>query len=54
MDLIRKPRPDDLVVWPDGTTCFYSELAEFQWKSDDYEIVVEGTDRWALLTEGGA
>lgn len=54
MDPIRKSKPDDIVVWPDGTVCFYSELSEFTWKSDDYEIVAEGTDRWRLLTEDRA
>lgn len=50
---IRAIKPDDLVVWPDGTTCFHSELAEMSHKSDDYEIVPESSDRWVDLINAG-
>jgi hypothetical protein len=36
----------DLIVWPDDTFCFAEELEEFSWKSDDYERIPFGTDRW--------
>ena len=25
-------------IWPDGTWCFLSELDDYGWKSDDYEV----------------
>ncbi len=40
---IRSISSEDLVVWPDGTTCFYHELEEFSHKSDDYQVVPQGT-----------
>lgn len=33
------PQAEDLVVWPDGTTCHYDELSEYSHMSDDYQIV---------------
>lgn len=41
-----KHDPDDIILWPDETWCFYSELWEFHWMSDDYEVISYGTDRW--------
>ncbi|QEG07624.1 hypothetical protein [Salmonella phage SE5] len=35
--------PDDIVVWPDDSWCFRSELEEYTWKSDDY--------RWILISD---
>ena len=26
-------------VWPDGTWCLEEEVGQFNWKSDDYEIL---------------
>lgn len=46
---IRKIESDDLVVWPDGTTCYYHELEEFSFMSDDYEVVPQGTARYLEL-----
>lgn len=40
---IRPISSEDLVVWPDGTTCFHHELSQFGHKSDDYEVVPQGT-----------
>lgn len=31
--------PDDLIIWPCGTSCFACELPEFGFMSDDYERV---------------
>ena len=28
-------------VWPDGTYCLKEDLAEYSWKSDDYEILTD-------------
>ena len=48
---IRKRSGDDLVVWPDGTTCFYSELSGFNHKSDDFQILTEGSPEWELVAQ---
>ena len=44
---------DDLIVWPDGTTCFRSELPEFIYMSDDFEVVPVDCLRWFELTQAG-
>lgn len=36
--------PDDVILWPDGCWCRRSDLHEFTWKSDDYEVIPE--DEW--------
>lgn len=46
------PGGDDLVLWADGTLCFYREVHEYTWMSDDYEVVPFGTDRWLELSKG--
>lgn len=40
-DVSVKPEPcgEDLLIWPDGTECNRSELAEFTHKSDDYMVI---------------
>ena len=45
---------DNLIVWPDGTTCFADDLKEFSYKSDDYEVVEFGTPEYyqALYEHG--
>ena len=48
---IRNISPEDLVVWPDGTTCFHYELEEFGHKSDDYQVVPQGTALYDELVE---
>lgn len=40
---------DDLIVWPDGTQCFRSEMAEYTHMSDDYEVVSFGSVRYNQL-----
>lgn len=50
---VRKVDPDDIVLWPDGTTCFVHERHEYNHKSDDYEIVPFNTPRWRELEDGG-
>jgi len=47
----RQSPGDDLIVWPDGTMCFASELDEYQHMSDDFERVAYSSDRWAFLVE---
>lgn len=40
---------DDLIVWVDGTQCFRSEVAEYTYMSDDYEVVSFGSVRYNQL-----
>jgi hypothetical protein len=35
----RAARPDDILRWPDGTTCHRYELPEFSHMSDDFEVL---------------
>lgn len=42
---------EDLIVWPDGTWCFVSDLPSMSWKSDDYEHIPCGSDRWRRILE---
>lgn len=42
-DMLQPLSPDDIVVWPDDSWCFRSELEEYTWKSDDY--------RWILISD---
>lgn len=30
---------DDLLIWPDDSWCYRSELHEMDWKSDDYYVL---------------
>lgn len=43
--------PDDIILWPDGDCCFADELHEFGYKSDDYEVIKLGTQRYDDLIE---
>ena len=47
---IRPISGDDLVLWPDGTTCYHRELPEYGHMSDDYEIIPVGSSRYEELT----
>lgn len=42
---------EDLIVWPDGTQCYRSEMGEYTHKSDDYEVVAFGSVRYNQLIE---
>ena len=37
--MIRRPKADDLCVWPDGTWCLVEDLGEYGHMNDDYELV---------------
>ena len=41
--------PDDICFWPDETWCFYSDILDFEYMGDDYEVIPFGTDRWDEL-----
>lgn len=49
--VLSEPSDDDLIVWPDGTTCYRSELSEFGYMSDDYEVIPVDTERYIALTK---
>lgn len=50
MGPVRPLQGGDIHRWPDGTWCFHEDLAEFEWMSDDYEVIPVGTPEWELLT----
>jgi hypothetical protein len=50
---IKLASPHDLLRWPDGTICARSELAEYDWMSDDFEVIVVDSPEWELLMEKG-
>ena len=37
---------DDVILWPDGAWCYRYELPEMSHKSDDYEVLHVGTERY--------
>lgn len=41
--------PSDLILWPDGTWCFKSELHEYSHMSDDYVVYPLMSDEWAAF-----
>lgn len=47
--MIQELSSEDLIVWPDGTTCFRHELWEYAHMSDDYEVVPVSSPRWDSL-----
>lgn len=44
--------PDDILLWPDGTWCYSSDLSEYAFMSDDYEVIKVGTIRHIKFLEG--
>lgn len=45
--------PEDIILWPDGDWCLLEDLEDYSWKSDDYEVLKEGTEQhssfvWAV------
>lgn len=50
---ITKASPDDILRWPDGTTCRRAdwEKGEYAWKSDDFEVITEKHPEYVLLGE---
>ena len=41
---------EDIFLWPDGVWCFRSDLSEYQYKSDDFEVVPFETPRWFQIS----
>ena len=38
--------PDDILIWPDGSSCFRSELHQMTHLSDDYVVLRHGSVMW--------
>jgi hypothetical protein len=41
---------DDVLVWPDGTWCYYFERAEYSHMSDDYRVIPYLNAEWFAVT----
>lgn len=39
-------KPDDVILWPDGTWCFHENRPEYSQMSDDYKTLYEGSAEW--------
>jgi len=37
---------DDICLWPDGTWCYWNEIGDYSYMSDDYEVIAEGTSKY--------
>ena len=37
---------DDIFLWPCGARCFKHDAHNFDWKSDDYELLAVESDEW--------
>lgn len=48
LDRKARPSPDDVILWPDDSWCYRHELAEFNHKSDDYEVLAVGASAYAV------
>ena len=44
------PDPEDLIVWPDGTSCRRDELQQMGHMSDDFEVAPFGSSKFIALT----
>ena len=42
--------PDSIVMWSDGTWCYYSEIDQYLWMSDDYRIIPFGSEEQIALS----
>lgn len=42
---------DAICRWADGTMCFWSEIDQYDWMSDDYHIVQPGDACYDALME---
>ncbi|MBA8907949.1 hypothetical protein [Aminobacter ciceronei] len=49
----RRPDPEDIALWPDGSWAHLGDVwnGEFDWKSDDYEVI--GHDDEERLSKTG-
>lgn len=43
---IQKVSSDDVLLWPDGDWCLRGALDEYIHKSDDFEVLMENSERW--------
>lgn len=56
MSTIKAASRDDILRWPDGTTCYRWEYERggYEWLSDDYEVITEDNPEYTLLSGGTA
>lgn len=54
MSTITKASPEDILRWPDGTTCTREEYSrgEFAHMSDDFEVITSEHPEYELLHHG--
>lgn len=38
---------EDVILWPDNFWCYREELHDFNYRSDDYEVIYYGTLAYA-------
>ncbi len=41
--------PACIIVWPDDDRCWGDEIHEYDWKSDDYEILFPNTPKHTAM-----
>jgi hypothetical protein len=53
MEPIRPIGADDILLWPDGSWCLYSNLSEYPRAGldDDYEVIPAYSARWCNIME---
>lgn len=49
--MIQPISQDDILLWPDGSWCYRSELSEHSHKSDDYETFAFGSHAYLIFFE---
>lgn len=40
---------EDIVLWPDGTWCYFEDLEEMSFMSDDYKIIPYLSEEWSKV-----
>lgn len=51
MEPIRSINEEDILLWPDGSWCFYSNLDECSWMDDNFEVIPAHSSRWSAIME---
>ncbi|VTU31843.1 hypothetical protein H4CHR_02890 [Variovorax sp. PBS-H4] len=52
MSDIRPIRNEDICLWPDDTWCYFEDLEEYLWMSDDFEVIPCDSTRWNEIVNG--
>jgi len=55
MSSIRTASRDDILRWPDGTTCYRWEWerGDYAWMSDDFEVITTESPEYDVIQRGG-